>query len=84
MLKTVEKLIKADRDTTLGNHRLHIDSDGTEYYYYHATCICKVNHSERTFTIDDGGWKTSSTSRAIHDYRFYFKSLGYFEIDTRK
>lgn len=67
-MKTVEKLLGSYKDMKLGNHRLEIQADGTEWYYYHATPIVKVDWNNRIVIVDNGGWGTSSTTRAINSY----------------
>ena len=46
-MKTVEKLLASYKNMKLGNHRLEIQPDGTEWYYYHATPIVKVDWDRR-------------------------------------
>lgn len=79
---TVKKLVLADTDKKLGNHRVEIQSNGEKWFYYYATAIAKVNFSNRTITINDGGWGTSSTTRAINSYLREYD--GFKVIDLRK
>lgn len=80
MLKSVEKLVKGDAKK-VGNHCTVKHDNGIQEFFYYATAICTVNHSLKTFTTDNGGWGTSSTSRAINDYIREFTSRGYALID---
>lgn len=72
-MKTVEKLVQADNSKTLGNHRVIINGNKREFIY-HSTVICEVDDSNRTFKLDNGGYCTSSTSRALSAYRNEFQS----------
>lgn len=67
-MKTVEKLLQADNSKTLGNHQV-IVSGNKRKFIYHSTVICEVDDSNRTFKLDNGGYWTSSTSRALSAYR---------------
>lgn len=67
-MKTVEKLLASHKNMKLGNHRLEIQADGTEWYYYHTTPIVKVDWNNSRVTVDNGGWGTVSTTRAINSY----------------
>lgn len=83
-MKTVEKLLASYKNMKLGNHRLEIQLDGTEWYYYHATPIVKVNWDRRIVTVDDGGWGTVSTTRSINAYlRQIGERMNYDLIDMR-
>ena len=62
-----------------GNHRVERVGDITKYIY-HYTAICTVNEKEKTFKLDNGGYRTVSTTRAINEYRRKFSMLGYNEI----
>ena len=79
MLKTCIKLAEASSDIKLGNHRVEYTPSGRDFIYY-WTVICSTNDSKRTFKTNDGGWGTSSTTRAINSYRAYFTGKGYKEI----
>lgn len=82
MLKSLEKLIKGD-STKVGNHSMRVVG-GIENYTYHYTVICEVNHVRGEFKTDNGGFSTVSTTRAINDYRRYFKSLGYKDLNEEE
>jgi len=78
MLRAIEQLISGER-TKVGNHskKLLMTNPKWENFYYYSTCICSVDHVTKSFMINNGGWETSSTIRAINDYRKYFTDLGY-------
>lgn len=75
MLKAIEKLVTGE-SCSVGNHSVK-SGELVDRYYYHNTAICVVNRKERRFYTDNGGWATSSTTRAINNYTSYLKSLGY-------
>lgn len=85
MLKAVEQLLKGER-TSVGNHRVEHSEDtyGNKHtidrYYYHSTAICIADITTQTFTVDNGGWNTQSTNRAISDYRKFFNDMCYVEV----
>ena len=79
MLKGIEKLVGSWGDLKWGNHRMG-RKDNLRYFYYHWTPICIANGYSNEFSIDNGGYGTSSISRAINDYRRHFLGLGYKEI----
>ena len=82
MLKSVEKLIRGNVGMKVGNHSKVAIDNHIVGYKYHNTIICKVIPTDRKIIIDDGGWKTSSTTRAINSYLENFKD---FEVvDLRK
>lgn len=64
---------------TLGNHRMERTETGRNFIY-HWTTICTVNDVDRTYHTDNGGWGTSSTTRAINAYKREFNSMGYTEV----
>lgn len=82
MLRAIEQLISGER-TKVGNHSKKIPMINRDWedFYYHATCICSVYHDTKSFKTDNGGWNTQSTTRAINDYRKYFKSCGYRDLN---
>ena len=78
-MPTIDRLVTADKTTRLGNHIAVFT--GTEIHYlYHETCICKVDTVNRTFITDNGGWNTTSTTRAINCYKKYYSGIGYTDI----
>lgn len=79
-MKTVENLINSERNKTLGNHHAEIISDEIRHFYYYNTVICKANDKTMEFKVDNGGYNTSSTTRAINSYRKNLLALGYTEI----
>lgn len=82
---TVKKLIEAYGDKKLGNHRVEIHEDTVQrWYYYYATPIVKVDYLNETITINDGGWGTSSTTRAINSYLRNLDYLQFTVVDERE
>ena len=49
----------------------------TRKFQYHDSTICLVDDVNRRVILTNAGWDTSSTSRAVNDYRRYFVGLGY-------
>lgn len=90
MLKACEKLLDYNgtkNSMKVGSHRVE-KSHNFEKYFYHWTCIYKVLHDERKIIIDNGGYGTSSTTRAINSYissstHKYYIACGYEVIDMR-
>lgn len=80
MLKTIETLVSAFSSKKKGNHRV-VFKGWERHFYYYFTEICTVNDVYKTFKTNDGGWGTQSTTRAINDYRKYFKSCGYIDLN---
>lgn len=55
----------------------------TREFHYHENTICLVDDVNRLVILTHAGWNTSSTSRAINDYRRYFvDECGYTEVDA--
>lgn len=83
MMKCIKQLLRGER-TNVGNHRCEearVAGHEVERFIYFSTAICTVNHSLKTFVIDNGGYDTMSTNRAINDYRSHFKrEMNYFEV----
>lgn len=79
MLRAIEQLVSGER-TKVGNHYVK-SYHYWEDFFYHSTCICSVDHGNKSFKTDNGGWNTSSTTRAINDYRKYFLSRGYKDLN---
>lgn len=63
------------------NHRMEYNYPITKFYYY-STCIVCVDDINKTITINNGGYSTSSTSQAINGYLELLPSL-YDIIDER-
>lgn len=76
MLRAVEDLIsmanKGKKSAKRGNHRMEQTDNKIQYYYY-WTCICEVDKATNKATYDNGGFSTSSTTRAINSYREYYR-----------
>lgn len=79
LLKSIEKLLSSRKDMRVGNHSVCFPDMHIREFLYFGNCICRVNDREHTFSTDRCGYiYSSSTSRAIHDYQYYFGSvLGY-------
>lgn len=71
MLKTVEKLVNAKRDMKIGNHSVKQEGNTRRFYYY-STAICVADDKYRLVYFDNGGYGTSSTTRAVNSYKKYF------------
>ena len=83
MLKAIEQLLSGER-CKVGNHSVEsFNRHGhtINNYIYHSTIICVVNENEKTFITGNDGWNTSSTARAINDYRKHFLSRGYKDLN---
>lgn len=79
-MTTVYNLVHTNANRkTLGNHRMERTTTGRNFIY-HWTTICAVNDVDRTYHTDNGGWGTSSTTRAINAYKREFNSMGYTEV----
>ena len=83
MLQAVKTLVNSDVDKIIGNHSLKIKGAVHEFIYW-DTCICRVNHEDRTYFLDNGGYNTSSTNRAIAGYKYHFSCLGYKNISENE
>lgn len=75
-MKTVKTLLDTTHSRTMGNHRIRINSNFREFAY-HNTVICVVIDSTRTYNVNNGGWGTSSTTRAINAYVRELEGMGY-------
>ena len=54
----------------------------TREFTYHGNTICIVDDVNHFVILTNCGWGTSSTSRALNDYRRYFiDGLGYEFVD---
>lgn len=81
-MKTIDKLVLADRNLKLNNHRVYFPAVNMRHFIYHSTIICCVNDDVKTIMFDNGGYNTVSTKRAINAYKAYFvNQLGYTVID---
>lgn len=79
MMRSHEKLVKANHNMCIGNHQVVIKGTKRDFIYF-RTVICAVDDEAKTFHCDNGGWNTPSTNRAIGSYRSYFRSIGYDEV----
>lgn len=85
MLRAIEQLVRGER-TICGNHRVehseytYGNKHTIDRYYYHSTAICIADITTQTFIVDNGGWNTQSTNRAISDYRKFFNDKCYTEV----
>lgn len=51
-------------------------------FLYHGNTICLVDDEKRRVILTHAGWDTSSTTRALNDYRKYFvDERGYTLVD---
>jgi hypothetical protein len=75
-MKTMENLIKANGNMKLGNHKKEVEGNTTKYIY-HWTAIVTVDEEKMTYTTDNGGYGTRSTSAAINDYKRKLNDRGY-------
>lgn len=72
MLKT---LIKGK-----GNYRRIKINEYEEHITYLGNIIGYINHRDYLFKLDNCGWHTRSTTRAINDIRRHFTAYGYTEL----
>ena len=93
MMKVLKALVESKKQQRVGNHAvmfcdiphngaalriLHIMQGATRAFSYHENFICHVDDTRRRVYLTNCGWGTSSTSRAVNDYRRYFvNELGY-------
>jgi len=78
MLKAIKILLESNNFKKRGNHSVQVVNTSRQFTY-HNTVICDVDDDKKVFHCNNGGWNTSSTTRAINDYRHYFNSIGYRE-----
>lgn len=97
MMKALEKLVDSRANARVGNHAvmfcdiphngaalriLHIMQGATRAFSYHENFICMVDDTRRRVYLTHAGWHTSSTTRALNDYKRYFiAELGYTLVD---
>lgn len=75
MLKAIKKLLNGS--VSVGNHSV-CRNNNEAYFMYHGNVIARINNDDKTIATSHCGYNTSSTSRAINDYKHYFiDSLGY-------
>ena len=80
-LRTIEKLVKAEYNMKLGNHRVEIDGNVRRFIYF-ATNIFEVHDDIKVYTIYRGvnnKYNTPSTNKTINAYEGHFVGLGYEE-----
>jgi hypothetical protein len=70
--------MKTKSDRRFGNHIVRHHGDVREFYY-HITCICKVDDGQELFAID-ASYGSASTTKACNEYCRQFKLLGYTEV----
>lgn len=95
MMKALERLVSTDKnEMKVGNHAMfhsmaHVLGNGEEvevvrYFTYHGNIIARVNDTKREAFLTNAGWNTSSTNRALNDYKRYFTAAGYEVHDSRE
>ena len=81
MLKAIIELFESNRKK-VGNHSredLNYTPDNVGYtvnvsrFKYHNSTLCRIDWIDKTCTLDDCGWRTCSTTRALNDYEQYVK-----------
>ena len=80
MLKAIEKLLKEGNDLKVGNHSSkHTLNNTVCSYMYHGTVICEADYGNKEFKLPyDGIYSnSSSTRRAVSDYKRYFLGEGF-------
>ena len=95
MMKALERLVASRANATVGNHAvmfcdipnngatlhiLHIMPGTSRAFSYHGNYICHVDDTRRRVYLTNCGWGTSSTTRALNDYRHYFVDERGYEI----
>ena len=79
-MKTIEQLLERRHNARIGNHRVIFVKDFTErHFVYYQTIICVAEDNKERFMLDNGGYDTPSTKRALLAYRREFHILGYTE-----
>lgn len=97
MMKAFEKLVTSNGNARVGNHAvmfcdipnngaalhiLHIMPGTSRAFSYHGNYICHVDDTRRRVYLTNCGWGTTSTTRALNDYKRYFiDGLGYELVD---
>jgi len=78
MLKSIEKLLECGNDMKVGNHSSDHYSSVCLYKYF-GTTICVVDYGKKEFYLPYKGMyaNSSSTKRAVNDYRRYFNEQGF-------
>lgn len=81
MLRTVLRLAESEKDLRIGNHNVVIEGDIHRFKYF-GSVICMANYKTKKFLVSYCGYEnSSSTKRAVHDYRnYFFLGLGYQQV----
>ena len=64
----------------IGNHAVNALNEGVRTFWYHVTPIVTVVDGEKVFVVNNGGYRTVSTTRAIRSLTGYFLAQGYKEV----
>lgn len=96
MMKALKALVESKKQQRVGNHAvmfcdiphngaalriLHIMQGATRAFSYHDSFICHVDDERRRVYLTNCGFSTTSTTRALNEYRYYFvDECGYEEI----
>lgn len=78
MMRVCERLVNANSNLILNNHKVNFIDEGREFMFY-SIVICRTNDKAKTFKVDEE-LGTFGIIRAINNYREYFTSIGYKEI----
>ena len=73
MERTSRKLLSLMKD----HEEQYTEIYCTRVFTYHGHIICAVDDVNQLVYLTHAGWFTSSTNRALNDYRTHFVSLGY-------
>ena len=73
-MKAISALVESKQNMTIGNHAVeHLNNNGfTRKFTYHGNTICLVDDKRKLIILTNAGWNTSSTTRALNEYRRYF------------
>lgn len=63
----VDTLLNSSRNKKVGNHQIIIEGE-VQRFIYHYTTIFMLDHRNKKIVLNNGGWGTSSTTRAINSY----------------
>lgn len=66
-MKCINTLLQSTKDKRCGNHSVRFTSTSRKFLY-HWTVICEINYRTKSIIIDNGGFATPSTTRAINAY----------------
>ena len=82
MLKSIEKLLECGNDLKVGNHSSKHNYE-VWFYMYHGTIICEADYVKEEFKLPYKGMYSNSTStrRAVNDYKRYFLGEGFTLIE---